>query len=93
MAQNVDKQVPNETWTLLTDADVTEASWLNKGAHPVWIKGTTDTTAPTSTSGAVEYKPGMGESNATLTDVFKGVAAVRLWAYGNTDGWVWISHA
>lgn len=95
MAQNTTLTIPPATWTLITDSDVTAATWCNTGPGTLWIKATTDTTAPTSTASAIPYPPGMGERSSTLlSDLWPGLAGRdRLWAYSDVNGQVTISHA
>lgn len=94
MAQNTTVAVPEGIWTQLTNADVTNITFQNVGGNFVKIKATTDTTTPTSDSGAARYNPGQGERNQPLLELFPGIAGVRLWAFspsGKSE--VVISHA
>jgi hypothetical protein len=94
MAQNTTIVVPANTWTLLTDADVTTVTFQNQGSNSVLIKATADETEPTDKTGALQYHPGTGENNMTVADVFLGVdTPVRLWAFSSDTVPVMISHA
>lgn len=94
MAQNTSVDIPANTWTQLTDADITAITFQNVGGHNLFIKATTDTTAPTNTNGAAVYPPGTGERNVALSDLFPGLASRdRLWAFGTEGGRVMVSHA
>lgn len=94
MPQNTTITVPRETWTLLTDADITSITFQNTSSNHIVIKATTDTTAPTSTAGGFRYNPGQGERNIAMADLFPGLAgADRLWAYAPDGGIVVVSHA
>lgn len=93
MAQNTTKTLTAGGWTQLTDADVTSITFQNIGGYHVLVKGTTDATAPTDTTGAVRYNPGQGERNVALSDLFPGIAAVRVWAYSDQGISVMVSHA
>lgn len=94
MAQNTSIDVARETWTQITDADVTTITFQNVGGHALFIAPTTNTTAPTTTNGAILYQPGTGERNVAMTDLFPGLAgAVRVWAFGTDGGRVMVSHA
>jgi hypothetical protein len=93
MAQNTHIAVPAEAWTLLTDANVTSLTFQNVGAGAVSIKGTTNTTEPTDLAGAALYVQGQGERNVALSDLFPGIAAVRVWAYSGAGSTVLVSHA
>ena len=93
MAQNADVVLTADDWTQLTDANVTSITFQNKGTYYMLVKGTTDTTKPTSDDGAVRYNPGQGERNVALSDLFPGIAAVRVWAYAPKSIEVLVSHA
>lgn len=94
MAQNTTLAVPAATWTLLTDSDITSATFQNIGGNHVVIKATTTTSAPTDFTGGVRYNPGQGERNVLLSDLFPGLAgADRLWAWSPDGSFVVISHA
>lgn len=93
MAQNTTITLTANTWTQLTDADVTSITFQNTGGQFMLVKGTTGATAPTDTTGAVRYNPGQGERNVTLSDLFPGIAAVRLWALCDSAVGVVVSHA
>ncbi len=93
MAQNTDIVLTANDWTLLTDSNVTRVTFQNRGEYYILIKGTTDTTKPTNDNGAVRYNPGQGELNTLLSELFPGIAAVRLWAFSPKRLEVMVSHA
>lgn len=93
MAQNTTITVPQSAWVQLTDADVTAITFQIVGGWPVSIKGTTDATEPTNLDGALTYVQGQGERNVSLSDLFPGIAAVRVWAYTENGSQVMVSHA
>lgn len=93
MAQNTDVVLPIATWTQLTDADVTSITFQNKSGAYILVKGTTGATAPTDDDGAIRYNPGQGELNTALSDLFPGIAAVRVYAYAPNGAEVLVSHA
>ena len=93
MAQNTTITLTAGTWTQLTDANVTAITFQNRGGQFMYVTGTTGTTAPTDTTGAVRYNPGQGERNVLLTDLFPGIAAVRVWALSDQAVDVMVSHA
>lgn len=94
MAQNTTKSVAGATWTQLTDADITAITFqVRPSAYGVYIAGTTDATAPTTTDGAIFYAPNQGEISMPLADMFPGIAAVRVWAYSDVPSSVMVSHA
>ena len=93
MPQNTDIVLTANDWTLLTDSNVTRVTFQNRGEYYILIKGTTDTTKPTNDNGAVRYNPGQGELNTLLSELFPGIAAVRLWAFSPKRLDVMVSHA
>jgi len=93
MAQNTDVTLPIATWTQLTDANVTSITFQNKGGNYILVKGTTSASAPTDDDGAVRYNPGQGERDVFLSELFPGIAAVRVYAYAPTGAEVMVSHA
>lgn len=96
MAQNTTIAINGDSYTLLTNADVTSATFQNNGSNAVYIAGTASAVAPTDDTAAIRYNPGTGErSSVTLAELFPGAGAVRLYAKCVTDGnsQVFISHA
>lgn len=93
MAQNTDIHLVADTWTELTNANVTSATFQNKGSFSVLVKGTTSASAPTDENGSIKYHPNEGEPNTALSDLFPGIAAVRLFAKAPKPISVFISHA
>jgi hypothetical protein len=93
MAQNTDVTLPIATWTQLTDANVTSITFQNKSGNYILVKGTTSASAPTDDDGAVRYNPGQGERDVFLSELFPGIAAVRVYAYAPTGAEVMVSHA
>lgn len=94
MPQNTTINVAKNTWTLLTDANVTSVTFQNISGNFVQIKGTVGASAPTSVAGAIRYNPGQGERNVTLTDLFPGVSGVnRIYAFSPDGAAMVISHA
>ena len=93
MAQNTDIVLTADDWTLLTDANITSITFQNKGTYHILVKGTTDTTKPTNNDGSIRYNPGQGERNVSLSDLFVGISAVRVWAYAPKSLEVMVSHA
>lgn len=92
MAQNTDITLTANTWTQLTNADVTSITFQNKGTYHIFVKGTAGATAPTNDNGAVRYNPGQGERNVSLADLFPGIAATRVWALCQKPLEVMVSH-
>ncbi len=94
MAQNLNIALPKETWTLLTDANITSLTFQNIGQEDIIVMGTTGTTAPTDTNDGIRYLPGFGEANKSLSDLFPGITAVRVYAYAvAVAGGAFVSHA
>jgi hypothetical protein len=92
MAQQTDISVPAQTWTQVTDADVTSITFQVRANDAVYIKGTTGAVAPTDTTGAIVYWSGQGELNKSLSDMFPGIAAVRVYAYCDGVATVSVGH-
>jgi len=82
-------------WVLITDANITAATFQTRSGSPVEILATNGTTAPAAMAAGILYPFPLGERNATLADLFPGVSgANRLWARSFAlDGLVFISHA
>jgi hypothetical protein len=93
MSQNTTITLTPNVWTQLTSGNVSSITFQNRAGYPMFVKGTTDTTAPTDATGAIRYNPGQGEINALMQDLFPGIAAVRLWALSAEANDVMVSHA
>jgi hypothetical protein len=93
MAQNTDVVLPIAAWTQLTNADVNAITFQNKSGNFILVKGTAGATAPTDDNGAVRYNPGQGERNVSLSDLFPGIAATRVYAYAPSGAEVMVSHS
>jgi hypothetical protein len=92
MAQNTDIVLPIGAWTQLTDADVTAITFQNKSGNYILVKGTVGATAPTNNDGAIRYNPGQGERSVSLSDLFPGISASRVYAYALNGAEVMVSH-
>lgn len=95
MAQNTTTDIPAVTWTQVTTADITSATFQNNGGNAVWILATVGAIAPTGGAKGIRYNPGSGErSSVTLATLFPGLSgANRLYAYAPDGARVFISHA
>ena len=96
MAQQTTVTLVADTWTQLTDANITNITFQVLGNDPVLIMGTATASAPSNTDGAIQYLPGEGEVNRALVDLFLGVTSpVRVYAYvaAGDKGRVVVSHA
>jgi len=95
MAQLTTVSADAATWTQITNADATAITFQNQAGINMLLKGTTDGTAPTTTTGAIIYQPFTGEKNVTITDLFPEPSGVdRLWVYfAAGPGSVMVSHA
>ena len=95
MAQNTTIGLDADTWTQLTDGDVTAITFQNRGSGDILVQVTATASAPTGTGGAIRYKPGQGEIGIELASLQPGVASgARLYAYAegeNAD--VFVSNA
>lgn len=94
MPQNTSISVET-AYELLTDDNVTEATFQNIGSQPIYILGTNGANKPADDLLGIVYRPGEGESKRSLADLFPGVAGVnRLWARAvSFPTQVFISHA
>lgn len=94
MAQNTIIQITPGVWTQITDADVTgNITFQNRSQHPITIKATTDTTAPTNGNGGIVYGPGEGEQGKTIAELFPGLTSPdRLWGHAPLGGKISVSH-
>lgn len=93
MAQNTNITLTAGTWTALTDADVNSITFQNKGTYHILVKGVAGATPPTDDDGAIRYNPGQGERNVSLSDLFPGVSATRVYAICHKPVEVMVSHA
>lgn len=93
MAQNTTITLAAETWTQLTDANITSITFQNISGYHVMVKGTASAVAPTDDDGAIRYNPGQGERNVLLSDLFPGISATRVYAYAPNGAEVMVSHA
>ena len=93
MAQNTTLIVPANTWTQLTDANVTSITFQNTSGYYVLIKGVAGATTPTDDDVAIRYNPGQGERNVLLYDLFPGIAATRVYCYAPSGAEIMVSHA
>jgi hypothetical protein len=86
--------VAAETWTQITNADVTELTFQNVSDQTIRVTATAGATAPTTLNGALRYAPMMGEVKMVLADYFPGVSgANRVWVYADSGVSVFVSHA
>lgn len=94
-ARQADVAVPANTWTLLTDGATTGNITISSRYHyDLFLKPTTDGTAPTTMAGAVAYYPRQGESGKTIAELFPGLTSPsRVWAYCSEATVVNVSHA
>ena len=99
MAQHTTVTIPERTWVQLTNASVSSITFQNVSRDTkIYVTGTADTTPPTLGGNPfIIYAESQGELNTTLTDLFPGISATRVWAYnpaeGEGDARVFVSHA
>ena len=95
MAQNLNIALPKETWTQLSNADITALTVQNIGTDDVRIMGTVGAVAPTDVNDGILLPAGQGiKSTDTLAALFPGVAATRVYGYSvGGPGGVFVSHA
>lgn len=92
-ARNTDVTV-GSTYTQLTDNDVTNISFQNKGSAILEVTAVASGT-PAETVRGVFYGVREGEDNLVLADRWLGVTGpVRVWArFVNSTGAVWVCHS
>lgn len=94
MPQNTTINVLANTWTRLTDANVTAATFRNVGEFDIWVQGTVGASAPTGGPAGIEYEPAAGETNRALADLYPGVTGVNnLYVFSRSNTSVFISNA
>lgn len=93
MPRNTNVKVAPETWTQITDADVTSITFQNKSGHDLLVKGAVGAVAPSDANGAIEYGAMQGERNSALADLFPGLSATRVYVYSAFGAVVMVSHA
>lgn len=76
MPQNTTVQIGN-TWTQITDGDVTSITFQNRGSLEMEVIATPNTTAPAESAVGLIYGGGQGEANRLLSDLFPGITAPR----------------
>lgn len=83
------------TWTLLTDSDVSAARIQNNEGQGVWLQATNGTSAPTDFEEAMMIQPRYTiPADVTLAMLWPGVvSANRVWAYSIVDAKLHVSHA
>lgn len=93
MPRNTTINVPANTWTELTSANVTALTFQTSDSH-LRVKGTIGAVAPTDSLGAILYGGFSGERNTPVIDLWPGLTGVnRVWAYSQTPTGVMVSHA
>ena len=94
MAQNTTVNIPADTWTQITDGNVTSLTFQNISGNFVLVKGTVGATAPTTLPGSLRYNPGQGERNVALADLFPGISGVnRLYVFADSGAQMVVSNA
>lgn len=94
MAQSATVTLAPETWTQLSNADISAITFQNRSDYDAFVVVQNGTTAPTSFDDALRYAPGQGERNVSLTDLAPGVTTPnRVFAYAKNGGEVFVSHA
>ena len=93
MANQTTLFIEPETWTEITDADVSAITFQNRSKGHILVVGTNGST-PSGYEG-IRYNPGQGERNVFLADLFPGASATRVWVYAPEayGAEVFVSHA
>lgn len=66
-------------WTQLTTVDATSIKFQNQGPGDIWVRYTTDGTAPGALLNGDRYSPGQGEALRPITELSSLVGADRVW--------------
>lgn len=102
MARNTTVTLTAGAWTAISDTGgaITALTFQNRGLagneilEPVMlVKGAASASAPTDSTGAIRYKKGEGEKNASLSDLWPGISAGYVYGYCDTAIDVMVSHA
>lgn len=92
-ARNATINLAANTWTQLTDGNVTVLRLENQSAHVVHVLATNGEVEPTSTSGSVWVTPSERDIYV-LSSVWPGVAgANRVYAFSAQGASMSVSHA
>ena len=93
-ARNADVAVAANTWTALTDGDVSGNITISSRYHyDIFLKAAVDGTTPTTFAGAVAYNARMGEQGKTIAELFPGLSSPdRIFAYCSEATVVNVSH-
>ena len=93
MPQTTNVNIPARTWTQITDANVTSATFQNVSDFDVWVRGTVGAVAPTGGASGIKYMPSQGEVNRPLSYMFPGTSgANRLYVWSESNATVFISN-
>lgn len=96
MAKDSTDEIGANTWTQLTNANVTAATFQNRGGHDLILQLTVGANAPAAgTDNGVLFRPGEGfDADKSLSSIFPGVSGGnRIYALGRVGGRAYISHA
>jgi hypothetical protein len=95
MAQNTTLTLAANTWTQLTDGNVTAMRVCNFGTEGIWLQATVGATPPTNTNGGLPLLPGqVMAADLTLADLWPGVSgANRVYAFSPVAAKVSVSNA
>jgi hypothetical protein len=99
VAHHTTVTVSERSWVQLTNASVSSITFQNVSrSTKIYITGTADATPPTLGGNPyIVYAESQGELNTSLSDLFPGISATRVWAYnpseGEGDARVFVSHA
>ena len=95
MAKNETVSVPADTWTQLTDGDVSSITFQVLGGEGVRVVAQNGAASdPSNAEDVIYYPPAHGERNVSLSDLFPGVTDPnRVYAYAPDAALVFVSHA
>lgn len=93
MPQNRTITVTAGQWTQITDANVTEITFVNQGGLPILVNATVDGNPPSEIDG-MKFPSREGVASMEISKMFPGVpAAARVWVWARQAQDVFVSHA
>ena len=93
MPKNDTVALAANTWTEITESDVSRITLQNTAGDQVYMLAATTQPAAGDTSGALRLNPGQAVVNEFLADLFPGLSDARVWVIAPNGGSVMVSHA
>lgn len=94
MARHATVALTAGDWVELTNANVTEITISNDSDYEIYVTGTADATQPTTDVGSILLRSGeVLLSDISLSTLWPGILAVRVWGKCAVNNTVQVSHA